>query len=194
MATLWGRMLRRLFLGLVLGLVLGGLVAAGLVVGLKVAVFAPDAGGVLLAYLAAIVTGALTGLVAGKPIWASGAKVEAGLKAFFGALLAAGAMFALRQWASAWTPDLSFLGAAGGPDAVGNLPAVSLPLIAAVLGGFFELDNTGGDAKVEGADDAAGARKRIAAPGTNGKAKARLASGEEGEVDDEAPAGKRAKR
>src|SRR3979409_2609457 len=98
-------MLRRLFLGLVLGLVVGGLLAAGIFAGLKIETFAGSTGGAL-AYLAAAFAGVLTGLVAGKPIWASGAKVEAGLKAFFGALIAAGLMFALRQWAGFWVLDL----------------------------------------------------------------------------------------
>src|SRR5580658_7988684 len=134
-------MLRRLLVGLVLGLVVGGLVAAGFVQGLHVLTFGDGTGGALFAYATAAVTGVLTGLVAGKPIWASGAKIEAGLKAFFGALIAAGLMFALRRWLTS-PVDLGFLG--GGEGAIGELPAASLPLVAAVLGGFFELDNTGG--------------------------------------------------
>ena len=90
-------MLRRLLVGLILGAIVGGLVAAGLVAGLHVLLFAGTTG-VVLAYLTAAATGVLTGLVAGKPIWASGAKIEAGLKAFFGALIAAGLMFAARRW------------------------------------------------------------------------------------------------
>jgi hypothetical protein len=133
-------MLRRVFSGLVLGAVLGGLVAAAIVSGLG-PTFAGTAG-ILLAYGSALAVGAVTGLVAGKPIWAPGAKVEAGLKAFFGALLAAGGMFALRQWAQGWIIDLSLIHA-GGRGSIGDLPAASLPLIAGVLGGFFELDNTG---------------------------------------------------
>src|SRR5215469_16609426 len=90
-------MLGRLLIGLVLGLLVGGLVAAGLVAGLGILTFS-GAGGAVLAYVAAALTGVLTGLVAGKPIWSSGAKIEAGLKAVFGALIGAGTMFALRQW------------------------------------------------------------------------------------------------
>src|ERR1700752_3726591 len=107
-------MLRRLLVGLVLGFIVGGLVAAGMVAGLHIVDFAFITGGAALAYLAAAVTGVLTGLVAGKPIWASGAKVEAGLKAFFGALIGVGLMFALRQWAGNVRLDLSAIGA-GGP-------------------------------------------------------------------------------
>jgi hypothetical protein len=164
-------MVRRLLVGLVIGLVVGGLLAAGLVVGLKWTTFA-GAGGALLAYVAAVCTGVATGLVAGKPIWASGARIEAGLKAFFGALISAGLMFALRKWGGTWAIDLSALGA-GGPAAVGQLPSVSLPLIGATLGALFELDNTGEpDAKDDnkktprrriGSDGAAGATKRRSA-------------------------------
>src|SRR5579863_2061097 len=125
-------MFRRLLVGLVIGLLVGGVLAAGFVAGLKMTAFA-GASGFVLAYLAAAVAGVATGLFAGKPIWESGAKVEAGLKAIFGALLAMGGMFALRQWAGGWLLDLSSFGELG-TGAVGNLPAASLPLIAGVLG------------------------------------------------------------
>ncbi len=193
-------MIRRLFVGLVLGLILGGLVAAGLVAGLRVPLFV-GGGGALLAYLAAALTGTLTGLFAGKPIW-SGARVEAGLKAFFGALLGVGLMFALREWGAGFRLDLSALGA-GGAGSVGDLPAASLPLIAAVLGAFFELDNTGGGdtdgeggrdetqkaaLKVQKKEGALAERKRIGA-GANGKATPRVAGEEELEGGEEASAG-----
>ncbi len=179
-------MVRRLFVGLILGLLVGAAVAAALVAGLKVPDFqGVGAGGAVLGYLAAAVTGVLTGLVAGKPIWASGAKIEAGLKALFGALLGAGLMFAMRQWAGALEPDLSFIGAGHAP--IGELPAASLPLLAAVLGAFFELDNTG-DSKAESTGKEARERKRVGASSTNGSSRARVleaadsAEGEEAEV------------
>src|SRR5271170_2252281 len=150
-------MLRRLIFGLVLGLIVGVALAAGLV-RLGEASFAAG-GGVVLAYLAAAAVGGLTGLIAGKPIWASGAKVEGLLKALFGALMGAGAMFALRQWATGFDVNLSFLGA-GGPAPVGELPAASLPLIAAILGGLFGLDNTAAD------EDGSKANKRVATGGS----------------------------
>lgn len=128
-------MVKRLFVGLVLGLILGGLVAAAVIAGLQW-LTVPAA---FFAYALAAVTGVLVGLVAGKPIWAQGGGIEGGLKAFFGALLAAGGMFALRTWVHA-DIDLTMLHAGSG--AIGDLPAASLPLIAAVLGGFYELDNT----------------------------------------------------
>lgn len=143
-------MVKRLLVGLVLGVVIGGVVAAALVQGLGMAHFS----NAVFAYLAAAVTGALAGLVAGKPIWASDGRIESGLKAFFGVLLSLGAMFALRQWVTVHL-DLSALKA--GSDALGNLPAVSLPLIAAVLSAFYELDNTpSAEGDDEGKEDAKG--------------------------------------
>ncbi len=165
--------------------IVGAAIAAVLVAGMHVLAFEGSLG-VLLAYASAAAAGAATGLVAGKPIWASGAKVEAGLKAFFGALLAAGAMFALRQWATGWTVDLALLHG-GGPAPVGALPGAALPLIAAVLGGFFELDNTGDG-------DEAATRKRVAGSGAASKAVKRV-SPEAEEDDAEGPsASKRAGR
>lgn len=183
-------MLRRLIFGLVLGLIVGAALAAGLV-RLGEASFAAGSG-VLLAYLAAAVTGGLTGLIAGKPIWTSGAKVEGGLKALFGALMGVGAMFALRQWATGFDVNLSFLGA-GGPAPVGELPAASLPLIAAVLGALFGLDNTPGDG-----DDAGATRKRVSA-GSAGGPRVLAGPAAKGRTDDEDDDGadvapKRAKR
>jgi hypothetical protein len=192
-------MLRRLLIGLILGVIVGGLAAAALVAGLHMPLFAADTGGVVLAYLAAAVTGVLTGLVAGKPIWASGAKIEAGLKAFFGALLAAGLMFALRQWGKIDAPDIAFLMPNADPDLVhkaliGDVPALALPAVAAVLGGFFELDNTGND-KDEAKGDASKSKKRVADEKANGKGKARVADDDEAEAEPAAPvAPKRAKR
>ncbi|HEY8040943.1 MAG TPA: hypothetical protein VIF15_14155 [Polyangiaceae bacterium] len=184
-------MFRRLLIGLVLGLVVGGLLAAGLVGGLHQLVFDETTGGAFFAYVAAALTGVVTGLVAGKPIWSSGAKIEAGLKAFFGALIAAGLMFALRQWAGGFQVPVTSIT----PDSlpIGELPAVALPVIAALLGGFFELDNTGGDDKDDKKKDAPADRKRVA-EGANGKSKARVADGDDDADEPAAAAPKRAKR
>lgn len=131
-------MLKRLIVGLVLGTVIGAAVAAALVQGLGMVQFTSA----VLAYLAAALTGVITGLVAGKPIWAADGKIEAGLKAFFGVLLALGGMFALRTWANVHV-DLSMLKA--GEGALGALPAASLPILAAVLAAFYEVDNSPSD-------------------------------------------------
>ena len=141
-------MVKRLFVGLFLGAVIGAIVAAILVQGLGMTTFDASVLGPTAAYLAALVTGALTGLVAGKPIWSGDGKMEAGLKAFFGALLALGGMFVLRQWVHV-TTDLSALKA--GADELGHLPAASLPVIAAVLAMVFELDNSGEAKEKDGA-------------------------------------------
>jgi hypothetical protein len=184
-------MLGRLIFGCVLGLLVGVLAAVGLVVGLKMTAFAGGAA-ILFAYLAAAAVGAVTGLVAGKPVWAANAKVEAGLKAFFGALLGAGALFALRQWAGSVAIDLGAYGP-GGAASIGSLPAAALPLIAATLGALFGLDNTS-----EPAADAQkpGARKRVEAAPSRGPrvSSVRAASVEDDDAEQDAPAvGKRAK-
>jgi hypothetical protein len=170
-------MVYRLFAGLILGLIVGGIVAAGMV---AAQLDFLGAAGPVLAYLAAALTGVLTGLVAGKPIWASGAKIEAGLKAVFGGLLGAGLMFALRQWGGSFQPDLGFIHAGHGP--VGELPAASLPLVAAVLGAFFELDNTGAG-EPEKAGEPRAERKRVASQANGGSAKSRVAATDSGSGD-----------
>ena len=115
-------MLKRLFVGLFLGAVIGAVVAAVLIQGLHMATF-----GAVMAYLTAVVTGVITGLVAGKPIWSADGKIEAGLKAFFGGLLALGGMFVLRQWVHA---EINLNSINAGYAEVGWLPAASLPLAA----------------------------------------------------------------
>ena len=133
-------MLRRLLVGLLIGTFIGGLMAFALMKGLGTMTF-EGGGGVVFAYLFAAITGVVTGLVAGKPIWSSGGQIEAGLKAVFGALLAAGGMFALRQWVHV-DLNLSVLGDPALHGSVGQLPAAALPILGAILGGFYELDNT----------------------------------------------------
>jgi hypothetical protein len=178
-------MLKRLIVGLLLGTVVGAVVAAVLVQGLGMWSFAVS--GAVFAYLAAAVTGVLTGLVAGKPIWSADGKIEAGLKAFFGALLALGAMFALRTWAKL---DVDLTSLKAGRGLLGDLPAASLPIVAAVLAGFFELDNTGESKKEE--SEAKGAASKGAESGK----KVRVADEEEAaeEEEEEAPAAKKKAR
>jgi hypothetical protein len=185
-------MVKRLFVGLFLGGIVGAIIAAVLVQGLGVMSFADSTLGAAGAYLAAAVTGVLTGLVAGKPIWSADGKIEAGLKAFFGALIALGGMFVLRQWVHV-PLDLHALKASNGPTDLGQLPAVSLPIIAAVLAGFFEIDNgadkdkkeeeKAGDAKGGGA--AGGKKVRV------GGGDAESADEEEGEEEAAAPQSKK---
>lgn len=167
-------MLKRLIVGLILGTVIGAVVAAVLVQGLGMVLFS----NAVFAYLAAAATGVITGLVAGKPIWSADGKIEAGLKAFFGVLLALGGMFALRTWANVHL-DLSMLKA--GEGALGSLPAASLPMIAAVLAAFYEIDNSP-SAEGDKKDDAAGAGSSKKGSGK----KVRVADEDEGAEDEEA--------
>ncbi len=171
-------MIKRLVVGLLFGFLVGGLLAAAVVKGIGMPAFTGGAGAAL-AYVFAAVTGILVGLVAGKPIWSKGGQIEAGLKAFFGALLASGMMFALRRWVTV-DLDLHSLGGMGPANATpaGMLPAVSLPLIAAALGAFYEADNT---PEPEGEKDKQAEGK--AASAANGK-KVRVAG--KGEEEDEA--------
>jgi hypothetical protein len=128
-------MAKRALIGLIKGLLIGGMVALVLVQGLGIAVF-----GALLAYPLAVLTGVIAGLVAGKPIWARDGRIEATLKAVVGAVVAGGVMFAIRKWLNP-SLDLGSFGAGG----IGELPIVSLPLIATALSVLFELDNTGSE-------------------------------------------------
>jgi hypothetical protein len=160
-------MLKRALIGLVKGVLVGGALGAGLVYGLGLAVFPA-----WLAYIAAVLTGAVTGLVAGKPIWQKDARIEAGLKAVAGAVVGGFAMFGVRQWLGV-SIDLGELG----KGALGDLPLTSLPLVATLLALFFEIDNTGDDGKAEDAS-----KKRVAAD----KARVDGTAGELGEaVEDE---------
>lgn len=169
-------MLGRLIVGAVLGVLVGLGLAAALIKGLGIV--APAA---IIAYALAAAAGALTGLVAGKPIWAAGGQIEAGLKALFGALLAAGGLFALRTWVGT-TVDLTQYGAGSGT--LGELPATALPIIAGVLGALFGLDNT---------PDADGGKKPEKVRVDTGKK--RVATDDDAAAEeDEAPARKRARR
>ncbi len=163
-------MLGRLILGIVKGLIVGGLLGFGLA---KLGFATP---GAVIAYAAAALSGVLVGLIAGKPIWAKDAKIEAGMKAFFGALLGAGLMYAARRWLTMPVPvplgelggaNLSLNEAAGSAGTFGGLAITSLAAIAALLGGFYEADNDPADegtpgAKASPAAEAKG-NKRIAA-------------------------------
>jgi hypothetical protein len=190
-------MLKRLIVGLFLGAVVGAILAAVLVQGFGVMSFGTSALGAAGAYLSAAVVGVLTGLVAGKPIWSADGKIEAGLKAFFGALIALGGMFVLRQWVHI-PVDLTALKASAGPMELGELPAVSLPIIAAVLAGFFELDNSGSSEKKD-AEDEKGGGGAAAAKGKGGDSKVRVgaddaAEDEEEEKEEEAAPAKKQRR
>jgi hypothetical protein len=131
-------MLGRLLIGIVKGLMVGSLLGLGLV---KLGAAIPIA---LVAYLAAAVTGVVVGLVAGKPIWAKDAKIEAGTKAVVGALLGVGLMAAARNWLQIALP-FSFGSLAPEHATLGGFAITALAGIAALLGGFYEADNDPSD-------------------------------------------------
>lgn len=151
-------MLGRLLIGIIKGLVVGALVGFALA---KLGFATPP---LIVAYLSAAVAGVLVGLIAGKPIWAKDAKIEAGMKAFIGALLAAGLMYAARRFL---TMPLPFaLGPFSEPGAsIGATAISSLAAVAALLGGFYEADNDETEASPPklGSQRVAPGNKRIAA-------------------------------
>lgn len=164
-------MLGRLIVGIVKGLVVGAI--AGFVL-VKLGMAAP---GAIVAYLAAAATGVLVGLVAGKPIWAKDAKIEAGMKAFVGALLGAALMYPVRRFLTMPIPfsmgelaaaNTSLEQATNAAPTFGGVAMTSLAAIAAVLGGFYEADNDPSDESKDKKAEATGGAssgKRIAAAG-----------------------------
>jgi hypothetical protein len=153
-------MLGRLLVGILKGVVVGALVGFALV---KLNEAVPLA---VIAYLAAAVTGVLIGLVAGKPIWAKDAKIEAGMKAAVGALLGAALLYPVRRWLQMPLPfNIGELAGSTPGMGLGNLAMPSLAAVAAVLGGFYEADNTpdAGSSSGEGGAKQASGKQRIAA-------------------------------
>lgn len=177
-------MLKRLIVGLILGTIIGAVVAAVLVQGLGMVLFS----NAVFAYLAAAATGVITGLVAGKPIWSADGKIEAGLKAFFGILLGLGGMFALRTWGNVHV-DLSMLKA--GEGGLGDLPAASLPIIAAVLAGFYEIDNSPTSDAEKKDDDATGSASSKKGGGNKVRVVEEDEAAEDDDVEEAVPAKKK---
>lgn len=139
----------RLLLGLVQGLVIGGLLAFGAERGLGLHGFGPG-----MAFTSAAVAGASIALVAGRPVWATGAKLEAALKALFAAAIALGGTYALRRWV-AMPLALGPLG----HGSITELPRALLPLVSTALALFFQVDHGAGGSEPA----AAPPRKRVAA-------------------------------
>ena len=110
------------------------------------------------------------------------------MKAFVGALLGAGLMYAVRRWLTMPLPfvlgplsgaNLSLGEAAMSTGTIGGMAITSLAAIAGLLGGFYEADND----PSEGSSTPEASGKR--APATN----KRIAADEAGdEADDEAAA------
>ncbi|MBI4951359.1 MAG: hypothetical protein HY908_04955 [Myxococcales bacterium] len=135
-------MVVRLLLGLLKGFAVGGVV--GYLLGLAGMAVPPA----WAAYLTAAAVGVVIALVAGKPIWQKGARIEVGMKAAAGAVLAPLMLLALRNWLNVGLPFTSLPGIPeihapeGMTPTIGNFAVTSLTLIAAVLGGFFDADNS----------------------------------------------------
>lgn len=123
-------MIRIFFVGLLKGLLVGGLCAYGLYAIL------PQVMAGWLGYVFAAVVGILVGLIAGKPIWAKGASIEASLKAFVGALLGGGILFGLRYLAVD-IPEIMNVPS----EAIGQHPFASLMSVATILALIYEVDN-----------------------------------------------------
>lgn len=159
-------MIGRLLLGLLKGILVGGLFGFGIanIPGLA-------APGAVAHYLLAAAAGVLVGLVAGKPIWAKDAKIEAGMKALVGAVIGAGLMFAVRRWMTVPFPDVAALAkftvpntslgeSAGSHGTIGGLALTSFALVTGVLGMFYDADNTpGAEDKSKAATDTKDASK-----------------------------------
>lgn len=176
-------MIGRLLLGVFKGAFVGAALAAALVYGLHVTTW-----GAPLAYLFGAAAGVLVGLVAGKPIWAKGAKIEAGLKAFFGAALGVAAMWGARKWLG-FPLDLGPLSDGAAP--LGAIPAASVALVATAIAMLYELDNTGGGDPSKSPKLGTGAVSRVA--GTN-KRVAADAEDDLAEGDGGQPSGAKRKR
>jgi hypothetical protein len=126
-------MLRRLLLGLLKGTLLGGALGLVLVFGFGVSSLTG-----VPAYGAAILAGVCAALVAGKPIWASGAWVEVLLKSIAAAAVSVVLLWVMRTY----LPVSASLGPLGsGP--LSGLPLFVLPGLASLLAILFELDNNG---------------------------------------------------
>ncbi|HRI64607.1 MAG TPA: hypothetical protein PK156_10210 [Polyangium sp.] len=162
-------MFARLIIGILKGLVVGGLLGFAL---LKLGLGLFVGGWAFAAYLSAALAGVVVGLIAGKPIWAKDAKIEAGMKAFVGALLGAGLMFGLTKLKLPLGDAVlrAFGVMTKDPQTLATFPVTALALVASVLGGFYEADNTPEPAAASssaGKPSSAGktpSQKRVAAP------------------------------
>lgn len=177
--------LLRLLIGLLKGLVVGALLGYGLAAsGLLV----PST---LVAYGAAAALGAVIACIAGRPIWAKGARIEVGMKALAGVLIAPALLYIARRWLTFELPfDLPALLGLGSVHApVGAMSLTSYALVGAVLAGFFDADN---DAKAADGKETAAPKEgaRIAAASGSEADEDPLAALESGEADERSARGK----
>jgi hypothetical protein len=149
----------RLLIGVLKGLLLGALVGYGLA--------AAGMSWPFMFYVGASVVGVLIALVAGKPIWAEDARIEVGMKALAGAILAPGLMWLARTFLSVGLPfDVSSLpGLAMLPShglTLGTFSVSALAMVAALLGGFYDVDNQPRPAGEVGKRVATTSKQRVA--------------------------------
>jgi len=113
----------------------------------------------LLLYAAVAGVGAMVGAVAGRPIWAREAKLEALLKSLAGSFVAVTAMYGARKWLGGTHVNLEALGGTSG--SIGDVPAAVLPIIGALLGFVFQVDDAfGGETEAP--------RRRVESPSPRG--------------------------
>src|SRR6185312_14344039 len=91
-----GRLLRTMFKRLIFGVVEG--LAVGTVVAFALRALGADWSSATVVYAATALSGVLTGLVAGRPVWKQSVKIEALLKSIVGVFLATATMFGIRKW------------------------------------------------------------------------------------------------
>jgi len=154
----------RLFFGISKGLIVGSLLGLLMV---SVGLATPGTG---VAFGAAALAAALVASVAGKKLWEKDGLVQVMLKAVAGAFLGPGLMWLLRRFVLFPLPDLAqfpwlvrlpgFAALEGQPLTVGGFAVTSLALVAAVLGGFYDLDNTEASSSSGGRAKAGSASKK----------------------------------
>jgi hypothetical protein len=136
-------MLKRLLIGMLKGLILGG----GMAVGLYMLAHIGSVSG-FWGYLLYGVLGAITGVVAGKPLWKPGAWIEALLRGVFGIAVGCGlyALGAVVLTGSAidFTALLGSLPATSStPAHLYQQPLIMAPMFATLYASLIELDNDG---------------------------------------------------
>ena len=93
----------------------------------------------LAVYIAAAAVGVLTGLLAGRPIWAKSAKVEGSMKAVVGLFISVTMLFGIRKWLPGVSVDLGAFAAGSGP--IGSVPWIVLPGIGVAYAIVLEIDD-----------------------------------------------------
>ena len=149
--------------GLLKGLLVGALVGVGLTYGLRWPM--PEGG--LLGYLAVVMVGGTTGVLAGRAPWRENAWLEALIKCAVGAALGAGLYWLACQYGDADLPAMvtdrlrvpARVSAADAPLSWLAFAPLSLGAVGVILGLFIELDHAV-DANKDGKSKASKPKKR----------------------------------